>query len=145
MQHKEKFLAALEEQLQRSPCQSPRRSCILSWQRLCWYWASLLLLSSEALRIRALYSEYSVAKKGRGAPLDLPILAGRSGFSPSATQAFHWCTGPWKGHDKLGSWASPSSQAGGRGRIGSGGGSWAAFCFLFLVLELYLEVFQGSF
>lgn len=32
-----------------------------------------------------------------------------------------------------------------RHSIISGGGSWLAFCFIFLVLELYLEVFQERF
>lgn len=40
--------------------------------------------SAEALRNRALYSEYSLAKKGHGAFLDLPILAGKTGFNPSS-------------------------------------------------------------
>lgn len=99
--------------------------------------------SPEALRSRALYSQYSVARKGHGALLDLPILAGKTGFSPSATQVLHWCVGLWK--DQAWLLNFPSSQARERGRIRSGGGSWAAFCFLFLVLELYLEVFQGRF
>lgn len=59
--------------------------------------------SAEALRNRALYSEYSLAKKGLGALLNLPILAGKSGFSPSAPQGSHCCARPWKGQAKLGS------------------------------------------
>lgn len=71
--------------------------------------------SAEALRSRALYSECSVAKKGgHEALLDLPILAGKTGFSPSATQAFHWCSCPWKGQSKLGSWAFPHPELVGR-------------------------------
>lgn len=40
--------------------------------------------SAEALRSRALCCEYSVPRKGRGALLDLPILTGRTGLSPSS-------------------------------------------------------------
>lgn len=59
--------------------------------------------SAEALRNRALYSEHSVVKKGHEALLNLPIFAGKTGFSASAPQSFPWCTHPWEGQAKLGS------------------------------------------
>lgn len=122
MQPKEKFLTALEESLQRSPCQSPRRSCILSGKG-CAGTGHCCSCSAEAFRSRALCSQYSVAEKGTGHFWICP-------FWLAKVASVHQPPRPFTGVQVLG-----------RTKLGS----WAAFCFLFLILDLYLGVFQGRF
>lgn len=78
--------------------------------------------SAEALSSRALCSQYSVAKEGMGHFWICP-------FWLAKVASVHQPPRPFTRVQVLGR-TKP--------------GSWAAFCFLFLVLELYLEVFQGE-